>query len=481
VKAVALKSGDEVRVARLCARGGAGSDSALAFWHGTMNSGHTYQSVDELFGAAAAPDAIVLDSNNAQLVTAWLEALRRKPGIGLLPVLTGRDLGAVTTALADGVARGPEDVEAAIRRIDERLLQLPERAPVDPEEQLLAFLYLRPEYQLKPISHWRFEHLYRYPLINALATSGQPPATEWLARMRKRGLLEVVDLVDRTRHCPKCDGGHLSFVDVCPECRHVDITESTFFHCFACGHVADQKAFYSGDSLSCPKCSIRLRHIGVDYDRALESFGCEACNARFIEPEVRARCLHCGSVENVDALTEHRWESLRIAEAGKLAARTGSTSGLFDMLDGLNYAHPAYFEQTLDWLEGLAARHDEAEFGLIVLRLDNLRQLIDEISRPGVEQLVAAFAARLRELLRTTDLVMRSDDQHCWILLPHTSADSTQLLVGRINELPAATRQPSGGQVAITCRSLSSRALSGRRRGGTAILAELQATLGQAP
>src|SRR5205807_3597889 len=76
------------------------------------------------------------------------------------------------------------------------------------------------------------------------------------------------------------------------QCGSIDTAPQNFLHCYACGNVGTQEQYLTHQGLSCPKCSARLRHIGVDYDRALETLVCRSCAGRFTEPEEigRASC-----------------------------------------------------------------------------------------------------------------------------------------------------------------------------------------------
>nr|WP_276570471.1 hypothetical protein [Halorhodospira halophila] len=84
------------------------------------------------------------------------------------------------------------------------------------DEILLALLWSHPQMSLDPVRDWSAPELYRYPLLDALLDEG---ASEyWLRSLRQRRLVEGDGLVDRVRLCPRCRHGHLSFVDLCPEC-----------------------------------------------------------------------------------------------------------------------------------------------------------------------------------------------------------------------------------------------------------------------
>ena len=367
--------------------------------HGLRVAGPQYPDLESLLAAAAVPDAVVLVGRDPGEERDWLAALRRDSRFGLRPLLATHEQADPDGALSDGLVRDPGEVFRTLAGVESSLAALPQREYADGEERLLAFLYSRSGRHVLPARDWRAEHCYRYPLLDAMAPPGVA-GIDWVPSLRHRSLLEPVDLVDRTRECASCGSAHLNYVDVCPECRALDLRETIFLHCYTCGHVAAQEDYLQGDRLRCRKCQAQLRHIGVDYDRALETFSCAPCGARFAEPEVQARCYGCGRVHATVDVIERRIESFRLSDAGSLAARTGNIGDLFALIDDMNCAHPAYFEQTLDWMLKLRVRHPELHFGLVCIQLSNLRELIETLSRVNAVQLVDSFATRLRELVR---------------------------------------------------------------------------------
>jgi GGDEF domain-containing protein len=434
--------------------------------------GPQYTNIDALLAAPETPDAIVLQPQSAEQERAWLMTLRRDMRLALRPVfapaLGDRDV----AALLDGSAVEPEQLYRSIGEIEARVATLPSKEYADDEARLLAYLYSRPGQIIAPTADWRSPQLYRYPLLEALDTTGLG-SLDWVQSLRRRGLIEPVALLDRVRQCRACASSHLNYVDLCPTCGALDISETIFLHCHTCGNVAEQAEYLHGEGLCCRKCNARLRHIGVDYDRALETFCCSACKSRFMEPEVKARCLECSRAQPTTELAERRIESYRMSELGARMARTGHVGDLFALIDDMNCAHPAFFEQTLDWLLGLRLRHAELEFGVVCIRLVNVRELIETLTRGRAAQVIDGFARRLRELVRTTDLLMRSDDRHCWLLLPQTPAAGVHTLTSRISQLPAQTVAAGNAQLEIAIRGVVSSELDRGERSARHVMSTL--------
>jgi Thaumarchaeal output domain 1 len=438
--------------------------------------GQTYSGVQALLKSTATPEAIVLHPVDAAEALHWAEALRSDERFALSPMFSVRAFGDAFAALTDGTVETATSVLERVREIRERRAVLPAREHLSCDERLLAFLYTRPERQIAPICDWSSEPIYRFPLIEAFAPHGLA-VEQWLTALQRRTLIEPVALIDRIHLCSACRGAHLNFVDVCPQCAAIDIAETIFLHCHTCGHVAQQDAYLSRDGLGCPKCMTRLRHIGVDYDRALEAFSCRSCMGRFTEPEVRARCLHCHTMCRTEELQERRIESFRLSESGQLAARTGHFGELFALIDEFQCVHPAYFEQTLDFLLGLGRRHTEIEFGIACMKFANVRELLVRLPRVQVAQLIDGFAARLRELVRTTDMVLREDDEHCWLLLPQTPPAGLEVLLSRVRAITETGTSTSLGRLELAISSASSRELQEQRPEAKVLMAELRSRL----
>ena len=440
--------------------------------------GVLFDNIDALLAASDRPDAIVLQPADVAQQRAWITALRRDARIALQPVFSPVLAESAVAALLDGVPPdSPEQLRREIELITMRTAALPAREYPDDDARLLAYLYTRPERLIEPIADWRQARLYAYPLLEVVDRTGDRSA-DWADSLKRRGLIERVRLVDRVRQCGSCSSSHLNYVDECPACAHLDIGETIFLHCYTCGQVAPQNAFLTTDGLSCNKCLVRLRHIGVDYDRALETYCCHGCSARFSEPQVVARCMDCGRKQNTTDLAERQIESYRLSEKGERMARTGDVGDLLSLIDNSNCAHPALFEHTLDWLLNLRLRHPELLFGVICIQLANLRELIDAGSRSRAVQLVDGFAERLRQLVRSTDLLMRSDERHCWLLLPQTEANGVRTLAERITALPALSGKPGEPLLKIALQLVVSGELGREARTAQMLMTEMLGGIG---
>lgn len=425
--------------------------ASLSAW----TDGPQFLDVQQLIASDFTPGAVLLTPSDADQAATWLASLRRDPRLGLVPILLNRSFGEDVDGLSDGVASTSDAVARHAEAIAARARSLNVRDSAEGDERLLSFLYLRNGKIVTPSADWRDERIYRYPLADAFSPSGEDGFL-MLDRMRRRGLLESAGLIERVHTCAACSAGQLLFIETCPQCGSIDTTEHNFLHCYACGNVATQEEYLTHEGLGCPKCSARLRHIGVDYDRALESFVCEDCKGRFTEACVKARCLQCKKLSSTDELAERSYYALRLSAAGEMAARTGQIGDLFKLMDEFSHAHPEYFARTLDWLLGLARRHTEVQFGLICIKFANIPLLTTRLPRHRVVQMFDALGQRLRSLIRTTDLFMRDDDEYCWLLLPQTSPGGVGTLLERIAALSTAATPDEALPIEIVTAAFSS-------------------------
>ena len=415
----------------------------------TRTEGPVFQSYEQFAAAELSPGGFVVETQRAAVAEALLARLRSDPVHGLLPAFLARDLGPVAASLADGLDTDAGAMHAAIESVLALAETLPrEERQLDRDAKLLRFLYVRPDLTLVPNKDWRHPHIYFFPLLEALA-GGPEGIADWLASLRGRNLLEPAALLDRLYLCPQCGHAHVSFIDVCPACRAIAIEQKPFLHCYACGHVAPQEDFMPREAVVCPKCAAHLRHIGVDYDRTLENFFCAPCSNTFMEPQIEARCLGCGAASATEALAARRIESLRLTEGGRLAARSGNVADVYAVLDSLSFASVPYFRHTLDWLLALVRRHPQAGFGLMCVRLVNVQELVARIGRNRVLLMMDGLAHRLRELIRATDIVTRTSEDRFLLLLPYTPAPGCNVLLERIKQIQASTRQEDGAELRI--------------------------------
>ena len=376
-------------------------------------------------------DVVVLTAGGEQNAR-WAEQLRRHPAYGLTLIYCTTDH-PLTQALTDGPL--PGQLHAAWQQWQERLAVFNlGRAPEGLEAQVLAYLWLRAPGTLKAVRAPLSPGHYSYPLVDALGDD-QVNAHALVHNLAQRHLLDSTALVDRIRLCRSCGSGHLNYVDVCVECTALDIVRQPSLHCFTCGHIGAQAEYLKDGVLVCPNCLTRLRHIGTDYDRPLENYRCNACQAFFVDADVEARCLDCGQHHAPDQLQVREIRDYQLSETGQLTARQGLERSSDAYFGGLAMVGVSTFKTLLDWQLELIARHGTPTFALLGLRFRNLGVTLRRLGPQRGHALLDSLIERIQVAIRETDRCPRTSEEHLWLLLMYTDAPGLRTVTERLNQI----------------------------------------------
>lgn len=406
---------------------------------------HCFADYGEFRQSGLSPDAFIVKSEEPGYIAQALRQLRRDPDHATALAFVDGACEEADAAAADGPLPGSsaallEHIGQARARTQAMRQKNDDRGP---EMLLLEYMWLRPSYVLEPLADWRHPRRWRYPVLEALDHSDSDPDV-WIQRLDKRGLIERVDLRDRQRECDHCGSAHLNFIDICPNCRSIEVDHHHALHCFTCGLVAPEERFVQGEQRQCPKCGNRLRHIGSDYDRPLETNVCHSCEHVFVEGEVEARCVICRQSSPTTRLRLHKVYSWRLSGLGCVAAQgEGGTAGpgLFEPRQYLPYPH---FIGSLDWSLKLAAESSGFGFTLVGLRLENLEPLRRQLGAGRTAELLEACNERLRESLGEADLASHADLETLVLLLPQADRRRLAALRQAVRELAQRAMQDDG-------------------------------------
>ncbi len=443
----------------------------------------SYTSVNALLSEAAAPAIIILDGLNQednQNIKAASEAvnqLRRSAICYAAPIYFTKSIGNLD-ACVDGVAKTREAIIPHASEIISRLGSISvETNAANDDLRLLTFLFSRGDgYALSPhpfsFSHW----IYEYPaalLIGDFADtamlapnrfgpytdkktfSGKRGSAEWLISLCAQGLLVTAGLVDRIRLCPHCHTGTLNYIDTCPLCGSIDFSKKKMIHCFTCSHVAPEETFRKGMQFVCPRCNVTLRHIGSDYDRPLESYICNSCNEHFIEPEVKADCLHCRQKSDTEDLEVRQLYKYSLTAKGKKAVQLGILDLTFSLFDNNRNVLPIYFCQMTDWLLQMKARYSDADFSLLCIKIAGIETRESTAGMIRFRSLIDELATRIRELVRVTDITTTTGANTFWILLPRTNLKGGEILASRLEKLADMVSLNNDAKIKIIAKCFS--------------------------
>lgn len=378
----------------------------------------------------------------------WFLNILRKNSIKfLVPVFFTPVPSDILQALSNGIIHTVDEIKNQVIPFLNRQQQIRSADMTHQDARLLAHAYVfRSNFQ--PMANDVAPLYYHFPLAETLADT-DTDIFSWLEFLTQKGLLTKKTLVDRVRTCPQCTSAHLHFLDICPSCNSLRIQKDIFLHCFVCGHVASQSSFIVRDLLQCPSCHAKLRHIGSDYDRALETYSCKDCASIFSEPHIVARCMKCGIQAEPENLIPLEICPYSLSSKGETVALVGWQETPFALLDNLNFIALDYFTYLLSWLMQLQHRYSDNIFSVLGLRFLNLEKLAQHMGSSRLAKLLDAFVRRLREIIRTTDVVSRSGPDLIWVILPRTSKEGCEVLQNRIQQLIKDAQQEDDNYIMV--------------------------------
>jgi GGDEF domain-containing protein len=378
--------------------------------------------------------AVMLDIKSKEIQKDVLLQLRSHRYFCLQPICLTESISTQANALADGLVTEISEVYEIARPICERINSLAyDRRTVlsSPLFRVLLYMYVR-GIEISPVKDWQSPHIYVYPTVQALVGFSEQ-VDNWLLAQTQRSLLEKGQLVDRLRRCPHCNLANPSYVDVCTNCRSINIHQDSFLHCFTCGAVKTENDFLTqSGQLVCPQCNERLRHIGTDYDRPLENYTCSDCNSSFSDPLIVAVCPRCERVTEPEDLEVKNYRTYSLTEKAIIAAKTGHIEEPATLLDSLDNVKFPHFIFLFNWLFSMAQRYKEEVFTIFSIRATHFGQIEEEVGIVRLLELVDEYVKRVKSHLRATDVTSLGEKNDIWFLLPKTNLEGRAIVIDRI-------------------------------------------------
>lgn len=443
-----------------------------------------YNSVPAMLEETKEPSIILIDglrSDDEHSLKETFDAvyqLRRSAVFYAAPIFLAKSMGQLDT-FVDGIGSTKEDILPYASEIVSKIGNISiETNAVNDDLRFLTYLFCRgDDYSLSPLAFVASPWIYEYPaalLIGSFADEAirasfrfgslsdessfkvsMKSSAEWLVSLCTQGLLVTTGLVDRIRICPYCQTGHLNYIDACPACGSIDFAKKKMIHCFTCGHVAPEENFKNGMMLICPRCNTTLRHIGSDYDRPVESHGCNSCGERFIEPEVKAHCLNCRQKSAAEDLEVRQLYNYGLTAKGKRAVQLGNVAFEFSLFDKNRNVLPIYFYQVTDWLLQMKKRYRDEDFSLLCIKIVGLEAIKSTAGITQFKNLIDELASRIRELVRLTDITTSTGANIFWVLLPRTNQKGGEILASRVEKLAEIVSFENGAQINIQVKCFS--------------------------
>lgn len=287
-----------------------------------------------------------------------------------------------------------------------------------PTDRLLAWLWLDSSRRLLPFKNVYSSTVYSYP-IYGLYYKDDDSYYGYINSEAKNHYLAVDTFVDRIRLCPSCHSGHLNYTETCPECHSQNIKQVSSLHCFTCGHIDPQSHFMMQGSLKCPNCLTQLRHIGVDYDRPLETHSCCDCNLSFSEAVVRSHCLSCDDKHEITDLITRRLYQYRVGDntqhlmlyGKRFSANILQQNGLVDI---------EYFINILAWMNRIALTSNQQHM-LLALNVRDSEQFGKKYGEARLTALSEELSKQLDYLQNDTELYCQYRKDIICVFLPMTN------------------------------------------------------------
>ncbi|MEZ9648321.1 diguanylate cyclase [Vibrio sp. 10N.261.52.C2] len=336
---------------------------------------------------------------------------------------------ALSVCLSDGVLN-QDTIEEELTQHSRTLNSVSEST--DALDPLIGWLGLEQDRRLVPHHSLTLKSIYSYPLVD-LYYPELSSTYRFVLSETKRDTFEYDELINRIRVCSDCASAHLNYIEVCPSCKDIDITERVSLHCFTCGHVAEQGQFKRNHKLECPKCLTQLRHIGVDYDRPLETHSCNVCSHSFSEAETLAVCFSCDAKNDVSQLVVRKIYSLKLGVQGEYIFRHGVKLSA-PQLTLRGKVDSGYFSNLLDWVNRIAIRHQE-EHLLLGLHLPDLAQYVSKNGDAKMFALIEQITERLNGLFRDSDICCQYKSDVLFVFMPKAKMEHINVLREKIEAL----------------------------------------------
>ncbi len=362
--------------------------------------------------------AIIVEGKNADFARMAIKRIRsnHNPEIYLKPILilngtVARE--APIRELIDGMIYSFDQLEIVERHILEILdrvkeIQLVNSVSMEAQliTKLMVFMYTRNQKRLEPIPSVHSNTNYTFPFL-ALHFDFKEEYLQFelLEIARSEGLLNN-DFFDRTYFCSNCKSSCLSMREVCPKCNSSNSETYDVVHHFPCAYVGPITDFQNSldDALNCPKCSKRLRHIGVDYDKPSVLHHCKKCLNSYQDYFVHARCMSCSFDNPVEALIPVEINAFNLTRKGEYAALYGFVHTPKDIEQIIGTVKQDTFK-TMVKFEIERIKQTEGISNIIGVNIVNSSHVYSKIGSKAQQELLKDIVSVVRSNIRSSDAI----------------------------------------------------------------------------
>lgn len=368
----------------------------------------------------AVYDAAIIDAKDVQQAKLLIRRIRSAttPHIYLKPVFLINYRGEfdnVLTELTDGTLLSFEQISEKvndIKSIKSNINQLDKSLSKSFEAQVfkkvIDYLYTRDERTLAPIPDPNSFIGFTYPVISV---NFEPFEEYMVLDILDWALREDYvwpDYFDRIYLCNQCKSAHVSMRETCPSCQSSQLKPEDLIHHFSCGYIGPISDFKNkiDGTLTCPKCSKNLRHIGVDYDKPSLINQCLDCNEVFQDYNVKARCLHCKNDVEVQYLLAKDVNVFKLTKKGRNAALVGISDGDIELENSvLNTVNFKTFSTILHYERQRMKTNPSLKSCFAVIILDNIHEIYKNVGKNNEKELLVDIAQILRDNITPADII----------------------------------------------------------------------------
>ena len=362
--------------------------------------------------------AIIIDGKMLEFTRMVVKRIRSSfhPDIYLKPIIIINGTAyndPLIRELTDGVIYSFNQIEliqSRIHIINERINEITFINSLSLEAQiltkLLAYMHSRELRELEPIPSVTSNTNYTFPFLALHFDFKEEHNIFDILEIAQQEALFLADFYDRIYLCSNCKSSHLSVREVCPKCNSSNSETFDIVHHFPCAYVGPITDFTNqlDDHLNCPKCSKRLRHIGVDYDKPSVLHHCKNCLTSFQDYFVNARCMSCSHDNPVERLAPVEVYRYKLTKKGEYAAINGFVSTPKDIEEIIGTVKYDTFK-TMCKYEIERIRQTEGNSNIVGINIVNSGTVFSKISSNAQKELLRDLVSSIRASLRSSDVI----------------------------------------------------------------------------
>lgn len=401
-------------------------------------AGYSFMLIDALDSLSVEEvqfhSAVIIDGNDIDFIRQIVKRIRshNSPDIYLKPVFLLKGINVMDpmiNKLIDGTLFSLEQIELIVPEVERILtkaqdLHFTNSLSFEAQmiEKVICFMYTCEIHELEPVPYIYSSNHFSYPILSVnFNQRDEHMVLDILEIAENEGIFDS-SYMDRIYLCPGCQSGHMSYREVCPKCGSSNSTTEDIIHHFPCAYVGPLSDFTNeiDDQLDCPKCNKRLRHIGVDYDKPSVLHECKACDHKFQDFNVKAKCMSCGQDNGVEQLKSREVRKYTLTKKGELAAINGFVSTTKDIEEIIGTVKFETFITMLKYeIERL--KQTEGASNICAIHLSNPSQIYSKMGSEVQKVLLKDLVKVIRSNIRTSDII---------------SFQSSSTIVLSMNEIP---------------------------------------------